>query len=297
MLIFLFLKTKQPFFQFHLLPRPFIAKPPKRVVWRNSSNNFSLPILSLNPFQSSFSLWHSKDTNIHRVTNGMVNPSPYFLIHCCVSHSGYSSVPAPSSLGFQGHWTSLFFFPILVSSAGSFSFPDLCPGNSSRCHWHSFDDHIQCHSFRKNFLLRTSKCTNAAQALSHQAAHLSSCSPLLPLRHPACVQNRTCLTLNTQSSPRTCLPIVFLFIPVKGDSIFPKAQAEPGTHHDFFFLSLYIWSTSRTPGSCLASPITALFQATILSRLVCENLHLIGLLSPTLDTWIWHYSRGDLFQT
>lgn len=130
----------------------------------------------------------------------------------------------------------------------------------------------------KTFLLRTSKCTNAAQALSPQAAHSSSCSPLLPLRHPAGVQNRTCLALNTQSSPRTCLPVVFLFIPVKGDSIFPKAQAEPGTHHDFFFLSLHVWSTSRTPGSRLASPITALFH------MVCENPHLTGLLSPTLDT-------------
>lgn len=135
----------------------------------------------------------------------MVNPQPSLSAPSLNLPQWPLRCPRASFTWFPGHCTFLFFCPVLLSSAGSFSFPDLCSGDSSRCHLHSLDDLIQCPSFKKTFLLRTSKCTNAAQAFSCKAAHSSSCSLLLLLRHPACVSNKACLALNTQSSPKTCL--------------------------------------------------------------------------------------------
>lgn len=147
-----------------------------------------------------------------------------------------------------------------MSSACSFSFLDLRPGNSSSCHLHSISDLIpplkQCHGCKKKFLLMTSKCTNPTQAFSPKPPHPSSCSLLFLLRHPVCISNETCPAPNTQSSPKTCLPAA-LSISVNGDSILVVAQAKPGTHHYLFFLSSHIWSTNQSLGSSFASPITS----------------------------------------
>lgn len=65
-------------------------------------------------------------------------------------------------------------------------------------------------------------------------------------RQPVCVSNETCPALNTQSSPKSCLPAV-LSISVNGDSIFLVAQAKPGTH----YLSRFHY-TAGPPPSLLA---------------------------------------------
>lgn len=212
-----------------------------------------------------------------------VNPQPSsFLTHRYICHSGHSSVPEPPSLGFQDTELSCFSF--------LFRCPLLAPILPQTCALGTLLVAIYTHSvisshvmaLRKNFCCWTSKCTDPTQAFSHKPAHPSSCSLLFLLRHPVCISNETCPAPDTQSSPKTFLPAV-LSISVNGHSIFLVAQAKPRTQHYLFFLSLHTWPTSKSLGSSLASPITSvLFEAIIISCLVCENVYLICLLTPTL---------------
>lgn len=142
MLLFLILKTKQPI--------PLLAEPPKRVVWKSCPNNGSLPILSLNPFQSRFWLWHSTDTNIHHVANGTDSPQPSLSDSSLL----FATVATPLSLNLLYLASRTLSFPVFLSYFGvlcSFSFPDLCPGNSSRCHYTHSMISSNVIALRKNF--------------------------------------------------------------------------------------------------------------------------------------------------